>query len=114
MDILVISSNPLFRDILTEMLAGYEAICPRAVTVEEAPEAVAASSASVCILDQSMDKDILEKILSASRGFARSRTIMLTLEENGLVILNSRRSALKESGDLIRAILNDCEDHLNN
>ncbi len=103
--ILVISANPLFKEIIYENIPREECEIME-LNLEEALTRICEFRPDVVIIDETITPPYFERILSESRSLEKARVIVLNPVQNEIVLLDSRRTILREMGDLKKAILN--------
>jgi hypothetical protein len=104
MGILVVSSNPFFKDVLAGILAGRdldgivftEPSCAANTSSEVRPR--------VILVDEATDGTCVAGILSEVRRLPDCRLIFLEQEKNEMVVFDSWRARINEVGDFIAAV----------
>lgn len=107
--ILVISANPLFKEILCETVANKE-VSYLELDPDEALTKISEYKPAVIILDESIQPHIFDAILSKVRGLLKTRTIVLNPNQNEIVLLDSSRAILRKVDDLMDAIISQNQD----
>lgn len=103
MSILIVSTNPLFKEIIVATVAQFHLevieLCP-----EEALSKVCELRPEVIIIDETTVPSYFEDLLAEARSLQKNRIIVLNLTQNEIILLDSRRATLKKVDDLIEAI----------
>lgn len=105
MPILIVSANPLFKEVINEIVAHVQ---PETVEIncEEALTRICELKPDVMIIDKTISPPYFEGILAEARKLERTRTIVLNPVQNEILILDSRRATLKKVDELMEAISN--------
>ncbi len=103
--ILVISANPLFKEIINENIPRGEFEIME-LNLEESLTRICEFRPDVVIIDETIATPYFESILSEARSLQKARVIVLNPVKNEIVLLDSRRTILREMGDLKKAIVN--------
>jgi chemotaxis response regulator CheB len=103
MPILIVSTNPLFKEVIIATIAQFhiEAI---ALSPEEALTKVCELKPNVIIIDETTIPSYFEDLLAEARHLQKTHIIVLNPTQNEIVLLDSRRATLRRAGDLIEAI----------
>jgi TorA maturation chaperone TorD len=102
--ILIVSANPLLKEILceatTQIQLEYIELDPG-----EALSGISVYQPEIIIVDETIERSLLEGILAKARGLQKTRTIVLHPQKNDIILLDSRRATLRKVNDLKAAIL---------
>jgi hypothetical protein len=104
MNLLLISPNPLLEELILDLIADCEGFDVVLSEPCNAHETISKSKPEVIILDQSIDEKTLDKIFNYARALNNTRTVLVDPGSNDFVIVDSRRSKLRNVEDLIQAI----------
>ena len=103
MSILIVSANPLFKEVIIETAAKF-----RTEFIELSPEkaltGMHALEPEVIIIDETIEPPCFEGLLTEARALQKTRIIVLNPINNEIVLLNSRRETLRKADDLEEAI----------
>ena len=105
MTFLLVSSNPLFAEILRHTLhqAGAKQVVH--VTPGRAAEQIALARPEVILVDDSrIDAAALDAVLTVARKLSHSRTILLNLQNNDITIVSAQRATIGKVEDMMNAI----------
>jgi len=103
MSILIISDNPLFKEVIIETAAQFRTEFIE-LSPEEALTRICELKPDVIIIDETIAPSFFEGILSEARGLQKTRTIVLNPIHNEILLLDSHRETLKKADDLMEAI----------
>jgi DNA-binding NarL/FixJ family response regulator len=104
MKLLVISSNPLFTEVLNASLEKHDNYAVSVVDPREFTKALVEVEPDVIIVDEDLGQAVYEPILTSVHEKASSHIILLNPKDNRLCVLDSRRSIIQEVDDLCQAI----------
>ena len=103
--ILIVSSNVLFAEVLSQSLSGY----PNLEWVKSIPsmaiEEITTSPPDVIIVDEAVGSDELGRILIATRQLACTQILLMNLQGNEFIVLNSHKEVIREAGDFLKTVL---------
>jgi len=111
MIIVLISSNPLFREIIYQATSDCSESKPIEVDPALAPSVICKHKPEVIIIDETIDPLHLEQALAAARELPRTRTILLNPKQNDIVLFDSRRATIRKVDDLMEAIMTKNNGH---
>jgi chemotaxis response regulator CheB len=101
--ILIVSANPLLREIISEIIPhGQSEIME--LNFEEAPNRICEFRPDVIIVDETIAPPYFESVLAEARNLQKARTIVINPIKNEIILLDTRRTTLKEVDDLMEAI----------
>ena len=103
MSILIVSANPLFKEVIVETAAKYRSEFVE-LSPEEALTKICELKPDVIIIDEKIQSPYFENLLAESRALDKTRTIVLNPIQNEIILLDSQRSTLRKAGDLMEAI----------
>lgn len=107
MAIALISSNPLFAEILNLTVLGVAGASVVQLTPESAPEWMREQRPTVIIIDESrLAARELGELLELIRELPDSRTILLNLLNNETTIVSAQRTTIGAMEDLVTVIRN--------
>ncbi|MEJ2709392.1 MAG: molecular chaperone TorD family protein [Anaerolineales bacterium] len=100
MGILLISANPLFGEVIAEMLPGTldSELC--AFTPDQVATQIEQMQPEVLIVDEKIPGIQLERILSRARALPRARVLLLNAYSNDFVVLDTYRASIQKVEDL--------------
>jgi TorA maturation chaperone TorD len=101
--ILVVSSNPLFKEIIIEAVVHSQTEILELLP-EKALELMCDLKPDVIIIDETITKPVFELLLANSRRLQKSRTIVLNPAQNEILLLDSRRTKIRKTDDLLKEI----------
>jgi DNA-binding NarL/FixJ family response regulator len=104
MILLLISSNPLFEEVILDLIARCEICEVISTSPVDAYACMQQSKPDVIILDNNVESNLIEKILATARSMENMRVVLLNPGDNDFVIVDSRRSTIRKIDDLIQAI----------
>lgn len=104
MKLLVISSNPLFTEVLNASLEKHDNYAVSVADPREFTLALAEVEPDVIIVDEGLGQAVYEPILTSVHEKASSHILLLNPKDNRLCVLDSRRSVIQEVDDLCQAI----------
>jgi chemotaxis response regulator CheB len=103
MSILVVSTNPLFKEVIIATVAQFQteliALNPR-----EALTGINELRPDVIIIDETVRPPSFDNLLAKARSLEKTRIIVLNPAQNEIVLMDSRRATMKKVNDLIEAI----------
>ncbi len=102
--LLLISPNPLFEELILDLITRHEGIDVISESAYRAHKQISQSKPDVIILDSTIDEKILDKILNVARSLKITRILLVDPRSNDFVILDSRRLKLRKADDLIQAV----------
>lgn len=102
--ILIVSANPLFREVILHAIAQME-ISRMVLSPEAALERIDEVKPDVIILDETIAAPSFEYLLSRARALRKTRVIVLNPLQNEVTLLDLRRTCFSEAGDLVKAII---------
>ena len=108
MSIVLVSSNPLFAEVLSHTLqeAGASLI---QVTPEEAAGCIAAEQPAIVLVDESrMEAPVLGELLAVGRRQPETVTILVNLQDNDITIVSARRATIGKGEDM-QAVIRSVE-----
>jgi chemotaxis response regulator CheB len=103
MSILIISANPLFKEIINEILSHDRSEIVE-LSCEEALTRICEFNPDVIIIDETIAPPYFEGLLAEARNLQKARVIVLNPIQNEIMLLDSRRATLKKMDDLMEAI----------
>lgn len=107
MKLVVVSTNPLFAEVLNAALEGQNDFEITVVAPGEFTEILANIEPEVIIVDESLERTECELILAAAREKTSSHIILLNPKDNSACVLDSRRTIIQEIADLRQAIVRE-------
>jgi chemotaxis response regulator CheB len=108
MSILIVSTNPLFKEIIVSTVGQFNGEVIE-LNPEEALTRICTLRPDVIIIDETIMPPYFEDLLAEARSLHKTRTIVLNPTQNEILLLDSRRATLKKADDLIEAIANMSE-----
>ena len=96
--ILLISQNPLFREIIRENLAQFKQECLE-LDPEEALNELCQREPEIIIIDELIDPPCFEGLLRAARTLLKTQIMVVNPQKDEIVLLDSRRTTLKNIKD---------------
>ena len=103
MSILIVSTNPLFKEVIIESAPQYREEFV-ALVPEEALNRICELNPDVIIIDETIAPSSFEDLLAEARGLQKNRIIVLNPVKNEIILLDSHRETLKNAEDLTEAI----------
>jgi putative dimethyl sulfoxide reductase chaperone len=104
MKILVISANPLFREVLTKTILPDDEAAIEYLDPTQAITRIGSMLPEVLVIDDTIPTSDFNCILDLCRPLAKARLILISPSGNDFTILNSSRASIREVGDLMQAI----------
>ncbi|MFW5943505.1 MAG: molecular chaperone TorD family protein, partial [Chloroflexota bacterium] len=101
----LVSSNPLFSEMLSNTLL--EAAGARAIQVapDAAPQWIGAERPQLIVIDESrISAGELSEVLDVARSLPHSRTILLNLLNNDITIVSAQHATIGKVEDMVEAI----------
>ena len=105
MSILIVSANPLFKEVIVETTAKFRSEIIE-LSPEEALPKICELKPDVIIIDEAIPQPYFEDLLAQSRALDKTRTIVLNPIQNEILLLDSQRATLNKADDLMEAISN--------
>lgn len=105
MSILIVCTNPLFKEVINEIIAHVQSETIE-LSCEEALTRICELRPDVIIIDETIAPPYFEGLLAEARSLQKTRTIVLNPIQNEITLLDSRRSTLRKVDDLMEAISN--------
>lgn len=99
MNNLIISANPLFKEVISETAAQFQTEFIE-LSPEEAPLEISIKNPELIIVDDTINPTAIERILSAARRLEKSHLILLNPSNNEIILLESCRTTLTKVADL--------------
>jgi hypothetical protein len=87
LNIFIVSHNPLFSEVLAEMLCPVLALEITCIDPDLAKDTILSKSPAVIIVDQAISTDLQAQILDAARSLKKSKVVLLTARENDYVLI---------------------------
>jgi len=103
MSILIISDNPLFKEVIIATVAQFQTEFIE-LSPGEALNRICELRPDVIIIDEMITPPYFEDLLTEARSLEKTRTIVLNPIQNEIILLDSRRATLRKADDLIEAI----------
>lgn len=105
--VLVISSNQLLKEIIHE--TQRDRVSSKILDCEPnlALSKIQNLKPDVILIDEMVDTAYLEKILAQVRKLERTRSIVINLQKNEIILIDSRRATIKRVTDLTEAIMTE-------
>jgi len=103
--ILIVSANPLFKEVINEVLTDLQSEVME-LNVEEALNRICEIRPDVMIVDQTIEQPFFEGVLAEARNLQKTRIVVLDPIQNEFIQLDSRRSTMSKVEDLMEAISN--------
>lgn len=103
MSILIVSNNPLFKEVIIESAPRYREEFV-ALVPEEALDMICKLNPDVIIIDETIAPSRFENLLAEARRLIKNRIIVLNPLKNEIILLDSYRETLKKAEDLNDAI----------
>lgn len=113
MNIFIVSHNPLFSEVLAEMLCPVLALEITCIDPDLAKDTILSKSPAVIIVDQAISTDLQAQILDAARSLKKSKVVLLTARENDYVLIQSENLTLTGVDDLIRNLKDEALNNTN-
>jgi hypothetical protein len=113
LNIFIVSHNPLFSEVLAEMLCPVLALEIACIDPELAKDSILSKSPPVIIVDQAISTDLQAQILDAARSLKKSKVVLLTARENDYVLIQSENLTLTGVDDLIRNLKDEALNNTN-
>jgi hypothetical protein len=101
--ILIVSANPLFKEVINGIITHVQSEIVE-LNGEEAPARICELRPDVIIIDETIAPPSFEALLGEARKLEKTCTIVLNPIQNEIILLNSRRTTLKNVDDLMEAI----------
>jgi chemotaxis response regulator CheB len=106
LNIIIVSQNPLFMEVLAEMLASSRAVVISCIDPETATDFILEKCPEAILVDQAISPDLRSKILDAARSLKKSKVVLLTASENNYILIQTENLTLTRVDDLINALQN--------
>jgi chemotaxis response regulator CheB len=103
MSILIVSANSLFKEVINEIITRVQSETLE-LNYEEALTRTRELRPDVIIIDETIPPPYFEDLLAEARNLEKTRIIVLNPIKNEIILLDSRRSTLREVDDLMEAI----------
>jgi hypothetical protein len=113
LNIFIVSHNPLFSEVLAEMLCPVLALEITCIDPDLAKDTILSKSPAVIIVDQAISTDLQAQILDAARSLKKSKVVLLTARENDYVLIQSENLTLTGVDDLIRNLKDEALNNTN-
>ena len=107
MILLLVSSNPLFKEVIVDSITRFEINELISAAPGDAYQSIQQSKPDVVILDNNVESGIIDKILGTARSMENMRIVLVSPRDNDFVIVDSYRSTIGKVEDLIEAIQPD-------
>lgn len=104
MKLVVVSTNPLFAEVLKAALEGHNHFEMSVVAPDEFIQVLANLEPAVIIVDESLGQSEYEPLLAAAREKTSSHIILLNPKDNSACVLDSHRTIIQAIDDLCQAI----------
>jgi len=102
-NILIVSSNPLFEEVILEAVANFSSEITR-LDPDQAINRVGELKPDVIIIDETIIKSRFEILLTATRSSQKTRTIVVNPKQNEVLLVDSRRTELRKAEELSQVI----------
>jgi chemotaxis response regulator CheB len=103
MSILIVSANSLFKEVINEIITRVQSETLE-LNYEEALTRTRELRPDVIIIDETIPPPYFEDLLAEARNLEKTRIIVLNPIKNEIILLDSRRSTLRDVDDLMEAI----------
>ena len=103
MAILIISTNPLFKEVIAATVVRIQTELIE-LSPEDALARLCELRPDVIIIDETIMSPYFEDLLIKARSLQKTRTIVLNTIQNEIILLDFRRATLRKADDLIEAI----------
>ena len=103
MKILIVSTNPLFKEVIIESVGKVQAELIE-LNPEEARIRICEMKPEVIIIDKDIVRSTFEGLLAETRNLDKTRTIVLDPNQNEIILVDSRQTRLRKMDDLVDAI----------
>lgn len=103
--ILIVSANPLFKEVINEAITQVQFEIME-LNYGEARNRICEIRPDVMIIDDTIAAPYFESLLAEARNLKKTRIIVLNPQQNEIVLLDSRRTTLRKVDDLMEAISN--------
>lgn len=103
MPILIVSDNPLFKEVIIATVAQFQTELID-FSPEEALFGIRELRPDVIILDEKVKSPAFEALLAEARGLEVTHVIVLNTTHNEIILMDSRRATLRRVDDLIETI----------
>jgi chemotaxis response regulator CheB len=101
--ILIVSANPLFKEVINEIVTQVQAEIIE-LSFEEARNRICEIKPDIIIIDEGIKPPHFESLLAEARNLEKTRTIVINPLQNDIVLLDSRRKTLQNVDDLMEII----------
>jgi len=109
MQILLVSDNPLFTDVIFQLFLEKPDIVLRKADQKTLYATFDELVPDVLFVDQAIEKVNLERILELGRNLPCSKILLLSQQGNEIVVVHSQRANIGKIEDLMRIIRGDDE-----
>ncbi len=103
MSILIVSTNPLFKEVIIETVVRCRTEFIE-LNPEEAQTRICELKPDVIIIDELIAPPYFENLMAEVRSLQKTRTIVLNPVKNEIILMDSRRATLRKADDLMEAI----------
>jgi chemotaxis response regulator CheB len=111
MSILIVSANPLFKEIITAAVGRFQTELNE-LNPGEALTGIGELRPDVIIIDETIKPASFKELLAEAHCLEKTHIIVLNTVHNEIVLLDSRRATLNTVDDLIDVIASfECENH---
>lgn len=105
MSIVLVSSNPLFAEVLCITLQEAAGASVIQVDPDKAPDCIRATRPAVIVVDESRTGAVaLSEVLAVTRSLPGSRTILVNLQNNDITIVTAQRATIQKVEDMMKVI----------
>ncbi|OGO14965.1 MAG: hypothetical protein A2Z14_05510 [Chloroflexi bacterium RBG_16_48_8] len=105
--ILIVSSNVLFAEVITQSLFSHSSLKLISVYPEAASGEIETIPPDVIIVDEAVGSEELGRILIAARNLPCAQLLLMNLKGNDFVVLDSRQAIIRHTTDLLDTINKD-------
>ena len=103
MAILIVSDNPLFKEVIIASVGLLQTELIE-FSPDQALTGISELKPDVIIIDETISPPYFEDLLAEARNLQKTRTIVINPIKNEILLVNSHRETLKKADDLIKAI----------
>ncbi|MCJ7568236.1 MAG: hypothetical protein MUO58_11920 [Anaerolineales bacterium] len=102
--LLLVSSNPLFVEVVSEPFEDCPEMELHAVRPEEAIDVAKQIQPSTILIDDRISDEAVNSLIMLEQGPALVRILLISVESNDIVVLSKNKETIARAEDLIRLI----------
>lgn len=101
--VLIVSDNPLFKEVISEIITNVRARIME-LNFKETTNRLCEIRPDVIVIDETVTPPYFDNLLTEARNLPKTRVVVLNPQQNEITLLDSHRVILNSLDDLIDTI----------